>query len=103
MRKVVSGYLVRAGFPGPMNATGTADALPQMASADVVVADYSLHGETGLQVILAMRVAGYVGPALLISGYSAQDLPALPPGVGFLQKPFLAAELIDRLLALTGG
>jgi CheY-like chemotaxis protein len=72
---------------------------------DVALLDMTMPGETGLQVLDALRAKTPGLPGVLMSGYSEDLLRTSPPdGVPFLKKPFRPSELAERLQeALAGG
>ena len=67
-------------------------------SFDLLVTDYAMPGLSGLELIDAVRLRKPQMPILMVTGYAdtgqeAADVPRL-------QKPFLPAELVDRVQAL---
>jgi CheY-like chemotaxis protein len=87
-------------------ATSAEEALAQIAREriDLVITDKNLPGDSGLQLLRALRDAGHRQPAIVITGYanaqSRQEARSLR--VAYVEKPFadiydlpkLAAELL---------
>jgi CheY-like chemotaxis protein len=61
---------------------------------DVVIADLTLDGMNGEQVIAEMRRKDPTQPAIIASGYPFEPQLA---GVRFLQKPFLPQTLVEMI------
>ncbi|MBC7461102.1 MAG: response regulator [Thermoleophilia bacterium] len=59
---------------------------------DLVISDIVMPGTDGYE--LATQIREQVGALVLMSG-SEVDLARLPPGVGFIAKPFTAQQLRD--------
>jgi two-component system cell cycle sensor histidine kinase/response regulator CckA len=91
------GYRVRP-FSSPDEALAALRAEPDV---DLIVTDVIMPGMSGPELVDAAREAGVTAPVLFVSGYAGDhaDL-ARAPGVGFLQKPFAAAELSRAARAL---
>jgi len=92
--------LRRAGYDVVQAADGE-EALALLDAAgpfDLLVTDYAMPGLSGLELIDAVRLRKPQMPILMVTGYAdtgqeAADVPRL-------QKPFLPAELVDRVQAL---
>lgn len=67
----------------------------------LVILDYTMPGMNGEELLREMRAIRPDLPALFFSGYSDRFITGLPdfnPPVQFLQKPFRAAQLVDKVL-----
>ena len=92
--------LRRAGYDVVQAADGE-EALAMLDAAgpfDLLVTDYAMPGLSGLELIDAVRLRRPQMPILMVTGYAdtGQDAADVPR----LQKPFLPAELVDRVQAL---
>ncbi len=74
----------------------------ERARPDLLMVDYAMPGMNGLAFIAAARRAGFVGPALLATGYAERTDPE--PGEGtadaVLHKPFTSDDLAGALARL---
>jgi len=62
---------------------------------DLTVLDITMPGLDGLETFASMQAVAPALQAILISGYSDDDLGTLPEGViGFLRKPFETEDLL---------
>jgi CheY-like chemotaxis protein len=73
---------------------------------DVIITDKNLPGDSGLQLVRALREGGHGEPVIVITGYantqSRDEARAL--GVAYVEKPFANIYDIPRLAAeLAGG
>ena len=67
----------------------------------LVILDYTMPGMNGEELLQEMRAIRPDLPALFFSGYSDRFIAGLPdfnPPVQFLQKPFRAAQLVDKVM-----
>ena len=92
--------LRRAGYE-VVQASDGEEALALLDAAgpfDLLVTDYAMPGLSGLELIDAVRLRRPQMPILMVTGYAdtGQDAADVPR----LQKPFLPAELVDRVQAL---
>ncbi|MAY87708.1 MAG: hybrid sensor histidine kinase/response regulator [Pseudooceanicola sp.] len=83
------------------------DALQAMTSdIDLVISEHAMAGMDGLELVEALRAAGWDDlPFLLVSlnGSAARSDPAFRLVQGSLQRPYQRSELLDRLVeAMTG-
>jgi CheY-like chemotaxis protein len=74
---------------------------------DVTLLDIDLGEESGFDVARQLVDArrNHAGPVILVSAYAEEeflDLIAASPVIGFLRKPALSVEAIDRLLRAAG-
>lgn len=73
-------------------------------SADVIVMDINLPGQTGLEVLQGLRGSGDVTPVLLLTARTetADRVAGLDAGADdYLVKPFAMEELLARVRALS--
>ncbi len=81
------------------------EALAQLPDADVVLCDYQLGTQNGLDLLRAMRGATSALPFILVTGYLDEDgersLRSFER-TGFLQKPFRAEDAIAEITRLCG-
>ena len=75
---------------------------PVARDAHAIVADYRLPDSDGLQVLLALRNAGFRGSAILVTAFGTRELERRARQAGFARV--LAKPLADRVLreAITG-
>jgi len=72
--------------------------------AALLVADFKLGDGDGIQILDALRQKGWVGPAVLVTGFPSEDLEARAAKAGFsrvLHKPLAEgalADTVERLL-----
>ena len=107
--RVLSEVLVRAGYKvvqasraeAAVGILATGAIQPDLVISDVEILDAKQHN-----LVHYVRRAFPAMPLLLISGYdalTAQHRFGMPADAPFLQKPFVAAELIERVRALLSG
>lgn len=80
----------------------TVDSLPENATG-LVLADYRLTGQDGLEMFRRLQQKGHELPVVLISGYAEKHTReiALDGGVAeFLLKPIAADELCEALVRI---
>ncbi len=73
---------------------------------DVVILDLTMPGLSGEQVIREIRELRAEVPVILSSGYAEEDAVRRVAGVelvGFMQKPYRPAALVEKLRALVEG
>ena len=102
LRRLMQRALLGAGWR--VSAAGSAEAAlaaigPATPRPAALLCDLSLPGMDGLALLRALRRRWPELPAVLMSGY---DSVLLPPGAGFLRKPFALAEL-DALVGRLAG
>ena len=102
VRRVAGRTLERAGFR-VLLAEGGSRGLElfraQAGDIDAVILDLTMPDMNGHQVLQALRILDPAVRVILSSGFSELDLDASgEPGTGaFLQKPYLAAELLGKV------
>jgi CheY-like chemotaxis protein len=67
---------------------------------DLVLSDLHLPGMDGLQLYDELRRRGFAGRFLLTSGSASEDIArerSIPPGVGFLARPWTIDELTEAV------
>lgn len=92
--------LERAAYP-VVCATTAADALARLAdtpSIDLLITDLTLSGTDGIELIRRARELRVCLPALVVSGYHVDERRLL--STGFLQKPFSAQALVEKVREL---
>ncbi|HSN54801.1 MAG TPA: PAS domain S-box protein [Candidatus Sulfomarinibacteraceae bacterium] len=97
------GFTVEAHDRG---ARAAADYAERWRDVDLVVLDLVLPDMTGREALEAIREVNPEARVLLVSGYTADDsIRELVHGgrVEFLEKPFLLADLAERLTRLMGS
>ncbi|MBK6411636.1 MAG: response regulator [Sphingopyxis sp.] len=88
----------------PTAAQGLADAA--MHPPACLVADYRLAETDGIALLQAMRVSGWMDPAILISAHSSPKLADRATAAGFaviFDKPLREHALVDAVQRLVRG
>ncbi|MGX9963488.1 PAS domain S-box protein [Roseomonas sp. F4] len=68
---------------------------------DCVVTDYAMPGLSGLELLRRVQELRPGLPVLMVTGYpGVESLRDLPPHIQILRKPFLRAELLERVRGL---
>jgi len=73
---------------------------PRALSASCLVTDYRMPGLSGFDVLRGLRDLGWMGQALLITGFHAPDFVARAHQAGFtdvIEKPLVAGVLIEAV------
>ncbi len=101
--ELVAFHLERAGFE--VVAAGSAEsAWPHVPVADLVLLDWMLPGESGLELLVRLRSGPHAEKPVLMLTARAQEaarVEGLERGADdYLTKPFSAAELVARARAL---
>lgn len=101
--ELVAFHLERAGFE--VVAAGSAEsAWPHVPGADLVLLDWMLPGESGLELLVRLRSGPHAEKPVLMLTARAQEaarVEGLERGADdYLTKPFSAAELVARARAL---
>ena len=101
LRLSLKAALVAAGFE--VEAVGSAEEAEQAAAAsapDVVVLDWNLPGQSGLELLAAWRKRGVVWPVVMLTARDAiaDRVDGLETGANdYLVKPFANEELVARI------
>jgi len=70
---------------------------------DLLLLDVRMPGLRGDEVLTRLRSEGIDCAAMLSSGYTRESTAGLlPPGVGFLKKPYRPADLLSAVLSARG-
>ena len=92
-----------------LQATSAEQALRTLESSpvDLVVTDYMLEGQSGLDLVRAMRVSAVLHgiPVILLTARGQMEIREEAEGLGihaFLNKPFSPAELVAQARAALG-
>lgn len=103
LRDLFSRVLTKRGFQ-VLQAEGPAQAIEEAEAfdgpIDVVVSDISFKGMNGRELASRLRERRPMMRVLLMSGYSSEvlsDTGGLPQDFAFLQKPFTAGELAEKV------
>jgi CheY-like chemotaxis protein len=108
VRKVAARMLGRLGFD-VLEAGDGQEALDRFAaqfdSVSVVMADLRMPRMGGHELLIALRTKGWVGSAIIMSGYAEGEAKTRfsEGGVTFLAKPFALADLESALGLATGA
>ncbi|HWA40442.1 MAG TPA: ATP-binding protein, partial [Gemmatimonadales bacterium] len=70
---------------------------------DLLLTDAVMPRMSGVELIEQVRATGATLPIVLMSGYNAEDLSHLPPGVHLLAKPWTGETLIQKLVEALAG
>ncbi len=73
-------------------------------SFDIMIFDWMLHDETGVELLREIRGYGITTPVLMLTAVSAAEEKVFALDLGaddYLTKPFLTEELLARIRALT--
>ena len=96
------GYRVAAAANGPE----ALDLFGRLPMVDLVILDYYLPGENGLEVLEQLKVLDPEVKVLIASGsFHPQEVPRLKEAgaVGLIYKPYRVAELESRIRAVLAG
>ena len=103
VRELVAHHLQRAGF-AVLQAASAEEAWPLLERADLVVLDWTLPGESGIDLLARLRAGPAAEKPVLMLTARAQEaarVEGLERGADdYLTKPFSAAELVARTWAL---
>src|SRR5690554_6610531 len=103
VRELVAHHLQRAGF-AVLQAASAEAAWPLLERADLVVLDWTLPGESGIDLLARLRAGPAAEKPVLMLTARAQEaarVEGLERGADdYLTKPFSAAELVARTRAL---
>lgn len=79
---------------------------PLALTALALIADFRMPDADGLRVLDGLRARGWTGPALLITGFPADNLSARARAAGFdrvIEKPFVDAAFLEAVARLVGA
>jgi DNA-binding response OmpR family regulator len=101
VRAFVVSALETSGFAVVEAATGwQALRLAESKRPDALLLDWQLPDISGLDVLRALRAGGCDSPAILMTGYSSEELAIIALRLGardYLTKPFSPEELFDAI------
>ena len=105
-RKLFGLWLSRSGFEThSASDAGEAQKLVGQSNFDLAVIDLRLNGEQGIQLIQALRGAGFTSPIIAISAKDGEEVAEQATEAGanqFLAKPFTAEQLLEASQDLLG-
>ncbi|CAN5587007.1 N/A [soil metagenome] len=107
MRRSLQLLLRSRGFNVRAYASGAALIADLDAQSDAValVADFLMPQIDGVALLLALRAAGWTGPALLITAFATQEVEVRARAAGFalvIEKPLVenaVGEAVERMIA----
>lgn len=103
VRELVAHHLERAGF-GVVAVESAEAAFEHVATSDLIVLDWMLPGESGIELLTRLRAGAHeLKPVLMLTARAqeAARVEGLERGADdYLTKPFSAAELVARVRAL---
>ena len=107
MRRIVSNLLREAGVAHITEAEDGAEALRKLENGNFnfVVSDWNMPNMTGLELLKAVRSSSQLQhiPCLLITAEARKEniIGAAKAGAdGYIVKPFTAATLIEKIMAI---
>lgn len=109
MRMIVSRELRNLDAVSDVLEADSAEAAVETLGAepvDLIVCDWNMSGMTGLELLEALRAAGWTVPFGFVTSESSDDVvaSAMAAGASFLlAKPFRGEELCARVAAVLGG
>lgn len=81
--------------------------LDAQSDAVALVADFQMPQIDGVALLVALRAAGWAGPALLITAFATRDVEERARAAGFalvIEKPLVenaVGEAVERMIAAT--
>ena len=105
-RLIITDYLKDGGFTvlQSANAAQALQVLEERADVRAVVLDIVMPGTMdGIALAHAIHARWPRMALLVISGKGEPKRAALPPGTGFLPKPYFGPSIVGRLQALLSG
>lgn len=109
MRMIVSRELRNLDAVSDVAEADSAEAAVELLGSepvDLIVCDWNMSGMTGLELLEALRAAGWTVPFGFVTSESSADVVAAAMGAGasfLLAKPFRGEELCERVAAVLGG
>jgi signal transduction histidine kinase/CheY-like chemotaxis protein len=103
VRMVTSRMMERLGFTvhEAVDGQNAVEVLPEVPEPTLAVVDMTMPGMNGLETVAALRERVPDLPALVVSGYSEDEVPPVENGL-FLQKPYTLKQLtraLDQILS----
>ena len=94
--------LEQAGFRIMEAASGfqALEVMDREPDVDLVLTDYAMPGMTGLELIRELRARRPDLPVLMVTGYAEIPKASSVDGLGIVQKPYRADELIARIRSM---
>lgn len=71
------------------------DAYLEKYRPDIVITDYNLPGDDGLEIARRVKIKGV--PCVVITGFMSSELQIKDKDIPFMQKPFTAKELDKKM------
>ncbi|NJP07384.1 MAG: response regulator [Chloroflexaceae bacterium] len=108
IKHIVEMILFELSFPYHLSVIGNAEeALTycQQHVCHLLMVDYSLPGMNGLELVAALKEAGFGAPIVLLTGYEIANLERQIADLGialYLRKPFPKDELLAAVQRLLG-
>ena len=103
VRELVAFHLSRAGFD-VLEADSAESAWPHVPHCDLIILDWMLPGESGVDVLTRLRSGPHaITPVLMLTARAQESarVEGLERGADdYLTKPFSSAELVARVRAL---
>lgn len=100
IRKAVA-FILEGNHHHVMTASNVKDGLVLAPQADVILLDMKLGRESGDDFLAALRSQGYYTPVIVLSGIYSREIAENRLGkfkiVDFIQKPFKAQELLEKV------
>lgn len=102
MRKVICRSLLACNLPDVVEAADGAEAIKlfQSDTFDLVITDWNMPNQTGLEVIQEIRASGSQVPIIMVTTESEKKavLQAIQAGVSdYLTKPFEVEDLAKKI------
>ena len=105
-RKLFCLWLSKAGFETSAASTAKdAHAVVEQGNHDLAVIDLRLSGESGIELIRALRASGFGAPILAVSAEEGEAIQAAATEAGadaFLSKPFTVEQILEQTQSLVG-
>jgi len=105
-RKLFCLWLSKAGFETSAASTAEdARSAIEQGNYDLAVIDLRLPGESGIELIKAMRASGFGAPILAVTAEEGEDIEAAATEAGasaILSKPFTAEQILEQTQSLVG-
>lgn len=101
VRMVTTRMMERLGFTvhEAVDGQNALELFPDLPTLELALVDMTMPGMNGLETVHALRESRPDLPALMVSGYSEDEIPTFDNG-SFLQKPYTLKQLTQALDAL---